>query len=138
MSEKDIKNFTDVDFDGIKSSLKEFMKTQDNLQDYDFEGSIVNTMLDVLAYNTQYNAFYANMLASERFIATAQRRSSLIQIARSLGYVPISRRPSIGYVDLVMTLTAGYDGLVTIPAITIFTYRFYTSDAAYEQRSVDL
>jgi hypothetical protein len=121
MSEKDIKNFTDVDFDGIKASLKEFMKTQDNLQDYDFEGSIVNTMLDVLAYNTQYNAFYANMLASERFIATAQRRSSLIQIARTLGYVPISRRPSVGYVDLVLTPTVGYAGLVTIPSNTIFT-----------------
>ena len=61
-------NVTDLDFDGIKNNLKTFLKQQDQLTDYDFEGSTLSTLLDVLAYNTHYNAVYANVLANEMFL----------------------------------------------------------------------
>ena len=57
---------TDLDFENIKNNLKKFLKKQDQLTDYDFEGSTLSTLLDVLAYNTHYNAVYANVLASAR------------------------------------------------------------------------
>ena len=62
----------DLDFDRIKSSLKTYLKGQSTFQDYDFEGSALSTLIDILAYNTHYQAYYMNMLANEMFLDTAQ------------------------------------------------------------------
>ena len=76
-----------LNFDAIKDSIKEHLKQQDTFLDYDFEGSALNTILDVLAYNTMYYAYYANMIASEMFLDTAQRDESLISLVKPLGFV---------------------------------------------------
>ena len=76
---------SELDFDGIKDNLKTFLKQQDQFTDYDFEGSTMATLLDVLAYNTHYNAVYANVLANEMFIDSADLRNSVVSHAKHLG-----------------------------------------------------
>ena len=86
---------TELDFDLIKESFKSYLKgnvSKDGFAftDYDFEGSGLSALLDVLAYNTHYNAFYTNMIANEMFLDTATLRDSVVSIAKQLGYVPRS------------------------------------------------
>jgi hypothetical protein len=83
-------NTNKLDFHNIKSELKEYLKSQDNLKDYNFEGSTINSVLDVLAYTTHYNAFNANMAVNESFLDTSQLRSSAVSHAKLLGYTPRS------------------------------------------------
>lgn len=85
-------NLVDLDFDGLKASLKNFMRSQDQFKDYDFEGSNISVLLDLLAYNTLYNAFFTNMDISEGFIDSAQLRDTLVSHAKSLNYLPRSAR----------------------------------------------
>lgn len=81
---------TELDFNGIKDNLKTFLKSQDTLQDYNYEGSALSTLLDILAFNTQYNAYYLNMVANEMFLDTALKRSSVVSHAKVLNYTPRS------------------------------------------------
>lgn len=90
-----------LDFDAIKTSLKDFLRGQDKFKDYDFEGSGMNILLDLLAYNTHYQAFYANMVANETFIDSAVKRQSVVSIAKQLGYTPRSYRASTATIDIV-------------------------------------
>ena len=90
-----------LDFDTIKANLKTFLKSQDKFKDYDFEGSGMNILLDLLAYNTHYQAFYANMVANEAFIDSAVKRDSVVSLAKSLGYTPRSYRASSATIDVV-------------------------------------
>ena len=69
---------TDLDFNTLKTNLKKYLQSQDTLKDYNYEGSALSTLLDVLAYNTQYNAYYLNMVANEMFLDSAIQRSSEI------------------------------------------------------------
>ena len=91
---------TDLDFDTIKTNLKTYMKGQSEFTDYDFEGSGLSVLLDVLAYNTHYNAFMANMLANEMFLDTSVKRSSVISHAKRLGYTPVSAKAPVAYVNV--------------------------------------
>ena len=81
---------TDLDFDTIKNNLKTFLKSQSEFSDYDFEGSGLSVLMDLLAYNTHYNAYYLNMVANESFLDTAVLRNSVVSHAKLLGYVPVS------------------------------------------------
>lgn len=85
-------NIIGLDFDDAKASLKAYLQSQDTLKDYNFDGSVLSTVLDVLAYNTHYQAFYANMVANEMFLDSAVLRPSVVSHAKALGYVPSSRR----------------------------------------------
>lgn len=85
-------NIIGLDFDAAKTSLKAYLQSQDTLKDYNFDGSVLSTVLDVLAYNTHYQAFYANMVANEMFLDSAVLRPSIVSHAKTLGYVPSSRR----------------------------------------------
>ena len=76
-----------LDFEGIKSSIIDHLKTQDTLKDYDYAGSAAQVLLDILAYNTLYYGYYANMIASEMFLDTAQKEESIISLVKPLGYV---------------------------------------------------
>lgn len=80
----------DLDFAAIKQNLKAFLSTQPTLLDYDFDGSIISNLIDVLAFNTHYNALYTNMAINEMFLDSASKRSSVASIAKLLGYVPKS------------------------------------------------
>ena len=91
---------SDVDFDDIRNNLKTFLTTQTQFRDYDFEGSNLSALLDVLAYNTHYNAFHLNMLANEMFLDTAQQRDSIASLAKMLGYVSTSAQGPTAQVSL--------------------------------------
>lgn len=85
-------NVTELDFDTIKSNLKAFLASQSEFQDYNFEGSALNVLLDTLAYNTHYNGILAHMVGNEAFIDTATKRASVVSLAKALGYTPRSVR----------------------------------------------
>lgn len=97
---------TELDFDTIKSRLKDYLRAQDEFQDYDFEGSGLSNILDVLAYNTHFNGLLANFALNESFLNTAQLRSSMVSHAEALGYVPRSFTSSKALVNLSVSITA--------------------------------
>ena len=105
---------TQLDFDGIKSNLKTYLKGQTEFTDYDFEGSGMSVLLDTLAYNTHYNAFMANMAANEMFLDTAVKRDSVTSHAKALGYTPTSTKAPVAYVDV--TIQDANTAAVTMPA----------------------
>ena len=94
---------TDLDFNNIKNNLKLFLAQKPEFADYNFEASGLSNLLDVLAYNTHYNALLANFALNESFLSTAQLRSSLVGLAGSLGYTVGSRRASYAVVNLYVT-----------------------------------
>ena len=85
-------NVTELDFDSIKTSLRTFLRQQTEFQDYDFEGAGLSVLLDILAYNTHYNAYYLNMIANEAFLDSASLRNSVVSHAKRVGYTPRSVR----------------------------------------------
>jgi hypothetical protein len=110
----------ELDFDKIKTNLRDYLKAQDQFRDYNFSGSGISVLLDILAYNTYYNSFYLNMVAAESFLATAQKRNSIINHARSLNYTPRSRISSL--VEGSFTITPiGTPTSISIPQYTRFT-----------------
>tara|TARA_B100001250_G_scaffold414116_1_gene450765 strand:+ start:1496 stop:3373 length:1878 start_codon:yes stop_codon:yes gene_type:complete len=94
---------SELDFDQIKTNLKNFLGDQNEFADYDFDGSAMSVLLDLLSYNTHYNAFYLNMVVNEMFLDTASIRNSVVSRAKHLGYVPQSVRGAKAYVDLTIT-----------------------------------
>ena len=112
---------SEVDFEDIRTNLKSYLSTQDQFQDYDFEGSAMATMLDVLAYNTHYNAFYSNMLANELFLDTAQQRDSVVSRAKELNYLPVSAKGASANVTLTFSGVASTVGTFDIAANSSFT-----------------
>lgn len=98
-------NIAELDFDGIKSNLKQFMESQSEFTDYNFDGAGLSVLLDVLAYNTHYNSIYTNLAINEMFLDSASKRDSIISIANNYGYLPKSRRCSTAQVS--MTVPAG-------------------------------
>jgi hypothetical protein len=125
-----------LDFDNVKSSLKQYLKSQSVFRDYDFDGSNMNVLLDVLSYNTFMNAFYLNMAASEGFLDSAQLRSSVISHAKELNYTPRSARSSEGVVNVTFTVVSGNTNAFEIPKGTQFSgtnsnggFTFVTSES---------
>ena len=119
MSEKLI--ISDLEFETIKTNLKAFLQTQTTFLDYNFEGSALSVLVNLLAYNTYYNAYYMNMIANELFIDSAQVRNSLLSHAKSLNYTPTSRRAPTAIVDVVVTPPGGNNQvLLTMERFTEF------------------
>ena len=111
----------ELDFDTIKRNLKEFMQAQSEFSDYNFEGSGLSTLLDVLAYNTHYMGYYLNMVANEMFIDTALTRGAVVSHAKLLGYTPRSRVAAKAAVDLTITPVANdSNSSIVIPRFTRF------------------
>jgi hypothetical protein len=106
---------TELDFDQIKTNLKNFLKTQNEFTDYDFEGAGLNVLLDVLAYNTHYNAYYLNMIANESFLDTAMLRNSVVSHAKKFGYIPRSAKSSESTVSVIVSTGNSDPGILTIP-----------------------
>ena len=126
-------NVTELDFDTIKGNLKTFLRNQDQFTDYDFEGSGLSNILDLLAYNTHYNAVYANVLANEMFIDSADLRNSIVSHAKHVGYTPQSATSPIAYLDLTVigatgnTLTAAR-GTTFQTTVDSVTYNYLVKD----------
>ena len=112
-------DISELDFENIKGSLKRFLSNQNEFKDYDFEGSSMAILLDLLAYNTHYLAYNANFVANEMFMDTAQLRSSVASLAKLVGYTPNSARAPIA--DLKLVINDGTGASITIPAGTKFT-----------------
>ena len=130
-------NTTELDFDQIKTNLKTYFKrTESAFKDWDFEGSGLNTLLDVLAYNTHYNAITAHMVMNESFLDSAQVRSNVVSRARILGYTPTSKTGPTASVSIIFNRAAGSsEESYTLPRGTKFstiidgiTYIFQTTD----------
>ena len=108
-----------LDFDGIKDNLKTFLSQQDEFTDYDFEGSGMNILLDVLAYNTHYLGYNANMLANEMYLDSADQRSSVVSLAKQVGYTPRSASSSVARIDVLVNNGSGAS--ITMSRGTKFT-----------------
>lgn len=105
LSNKDLMSIDNLDFDTIKEDLTTFLSSQETFKDYNFNGSGLSVLLDILSYNTHQNAFYANMLANESFLDSCLLRSSAVSLAKSLGYSPRSRRGAEILVDVELVYT---------------------------------
>ena len=114
---------TQLDFDSYKDSLKTFLRSQDRFKDYDFDGSNLSVLLDVLSYNTYQNAFYLNMISNEMFLDSAKLRDSVISHAKELNYLPRSFRSSSAVIQLVITSTDTAKRSIVVPKGTSFTSR---------------
>ncbi len=112
---------TDLDFDDVKSNFKTFLSQQNSFTDYNFEGSGMSVLMDLLAYNTHYLAFHANMLANEMFIDTSLTRSASVSHAKALGYMPSSTKASYATVDVTVTGVPISQTTLVMAAGTIFT-----------------
>ena len=108
-----------LDFDGIKDNLKTFLSQQDEFTDYDFEGSGMNVLLDVLAYNTHYLGYNANMLANEMYLDSADQRASVVSLAKQVGYTPRSAVSSQATIDVLVNNATGAS--ITMSRGTTFT-----------------
>ena len=114
-------DLSELDFDTIKTNLKAFLKNQDEFTDYDFDGSALSILLDVLAYNTHYNAYIANMVANEMFLDSAVKRSSAISAAKQIGFTPASARSARATINVTVNSPEGNPDTLTIDAKTPFT-----------------
>jgi hypothetical protein len=132
---------TNIDFFQIKSEFIDFLRNQEKFKDYNFEGSNMNVLLDVMAYNTYYNQFYNNMALSEMFLDSCQLRNSAISHAKELNYIPKSKQSAYATIDLTITAdqAANY---FTIPKNTRFTakcgekiFNFVTVESHLAERS---
>ena len=141
--------FTSLDFDQIKAQIKDFLRSNSNFTDFDFEGSNFSVLIDTLAYNTYINAFNANLVANESFLDSATIRENVVSLARNIGYVPRSKTAAVATIKLddinvgttndstprFLTLRAG---LVCVGNSQNTTYRFSTTDTVTSSRIIDV
>ena len=141
--------FTSLDFDDIKAQIKDFLRSNSNFADFDFEGSNFSVLIDTLAYNTYINSFNANLVANESFLDSATIRENVISLARNIGYVPRSKTAATAQIRLsdinvgptndsttkFLTLQAG---LVCVGASENTTYRFSLPDTVTSTRVRDI
>lgn len=127
---------SELDFDAIKSNIKTYLEGQSQFSDYDFEGSSLSVLLDILAYNTHYNALYTNLAVNESFLDSASKRSSVVSRAKEIGYIPHSATGATAKVNIVVSNTTTTPASLTIPKNQPFsatvdgtTYNFYNTSA---------
>jgi hypothetical protein len=127
-------NISELDFDNIKANLKEFLKGQSEFSDYDFEGSSLNVLLDILAYNTHYNAMYTNLAYNEMFLDSASKRDSVVSIANNYGYLPTSKKSSRARINISFPVGTNTQSSISLPKGSVFVgqansteYNFYTT-----------
>lgn len=124
---------SELDYNQIRENLKTFMRGQAQFSDYDFDGSALSTMIDLLAYNTHYNALYTNLAVNEMFLDSASKRNSVVSIANNYGYTPRSCTTARAKLNLNVTQLGATDPLKYISRLSSFTttiestqYGFYT------------
>lgn len=125
-------NFSNLDFDQIKTTLKDYLKANSNFIDYDFEGSNLSTILDVLAYNTYITSYNANMVANEVFIDSATLRENVVSLARNIGYVPRSRKAASATVSFFVDVSNIFPKL---SSLTLKKGPVATSSNSFENNS---
>lgn len=118
-------NFTNLDFDQIKISIKDYLRSNSNFTDYDFEGSNLSMIIDVLAYNTYITSYNANMITNEVFIDSATLRENVIALARNIGYIPRSKTSSRTKINFFVDITSAPETL----SLTLKKGTFATSNS---------
>jgi len=131
-------NFANLDFDQIKTSIKDYIRSNSNFTDYDFEGSNLSTIIDVLAYNTYITSYNANMVSNEVFIDSATLRENVVSLASNIGYTPYSKRASqanisffvdtTDYADVPQTITLNKGIVASSNAFANESYTFAILD----------
>jgi len=125
-------NFTNLDFDQIKTSIKDYLRSNSNFTDYDFEGSTLSTLIDVLAYNTYITSYNANMISNEVFIDSATLRENVVSLARNIGYVPRSKTSARANISFFVDTT----GFTTRPlTLTLKKGTVCTSSSTFGNQS---
>ena len=124
-------SLTSIDFKSHKDSLKAYLKEQDNFKDYDFEGSNINVLLDILSYNTYLNSFYLNMVGNEMFLDTAQLRDSVVSHAKELNYLPKSFTSAVANVTISVQATDPNKRSVIIPRGAAFVAKVDSSNYTF-------
>ena len=141
--------FTNLDFDGIKAQIKDFLRSNSNFSGFDFEGSNFSVLIDTLAYNTYINAFNANLIANESFLDSATIRENVVSLARNIGYVPRSKTAATATINIsdvnvgatndsttkFLTLRSG---LACVGSSENTTYRFSLPDNVTSSRIRDI
>jgi hypothetical protein len=147
---------TELDFLSIKENLKNYLRNQSEFQDFDFEGSGMSVLLDVLSYNTHYMAFYLNMIGNEMFLDTAQIRASVLSHAKMIGYVPTSKQGASAKVNIRVTpsvnesntsiatlerytrfLAQDIDG-INYPFVTLYSNTVSKSNGTFDFNNINL
>ena len=116
-------NFSNLDFDQVKESIKDYLRANSNFTDYDFEGSNLTTIIDTLAYNTYITSYNANMVSNEVFIDSATLRENVVSLARNIGYVPRSRKSSCARISFDVDVSNTTAVTVTLKAGVVATSR---------------
>ena len=111
-----------LEFNQIKAQIKEYLRSQDQFSDYDFEGSSLTVLIDTLAYNTYYTAVNANLAVNEGFLETAVLRENVVKLARMIGYTPKSARSARTTVDITVQTPFPYPQSVTISAGLVLNF----------------
>ena len=114
-------NFSNLDFDQIKVSIRDYLKANSNFTDYDYEGSNLSTIIDTLAYNTYINSYNANMVTNEVFIDSATLRENIVSLARNIGYVPRSRKAATANVSFLVDASSTNAVTLTLKAGLVLT-----------------
>ena len=114
-------NFSNVDYDQIKTSIKDYLRSNSNFTDYDFEGSNLSAIIDTLAYNTYISSYNANMVTNEVFIDSATLRENVVSLARNIGYVPRSRKAAVADVSFSVDCSNITAVTVTLKAGIVLT-----------------
>ena len=99
--------YTNLDFEEIKASIRDYLRANSNFTDFDFEGSNMSILIDTLAYNTYINSYNANMVANEAFLDSATLRENIVALARNIGYVPKSRKSAAAQINFNVDLGTG-------------------------------
>ena len=99
-----LNQFTNLNFEDIKTSIKDYLRQNSNFTDFDFEGSNLSVLINTLAYNTYITAYNTNMVANESFIDSATLRENVVSLARNIGYVPRSKRAAKARVEFNLSL----------------------------------
>ena len=109
-------NFSNLDFDQIKASIKDYLRANSNFTDYDFEGSNLSTIIDTLAYNTYITSYNTNMVTNEVFIDSATLRENVVSLSRNVGYLPRSRKASVANISFLVDVSNTTATTVTLKA----------------------
>ena len=134
MSNRKKLSVNSVEFEDIKNNIKDFLRGQETFKDYDFDGSGLSVLIDTLAYNTYYQAFYNNVVANEMFLDSAVKRSSVVSHAKTLGYTPNSKTAATAIVDLTFGSNPGTSvllpGAIFTTKINNKSYTFVNTESA--------
>ncbi len=124
-------NFSNIDFDQIKVSIRDYLKANSNFTDYDFEGSNLSTIIDTLAYNTYISSYNANMVSNEVFIDSATLRENVVSLARNIGYVPRSRKAATATISFEVNVATKNISTITLQPGIIATSSLLFGNQSY-------